>query len=131
MLLRLPSGPLLLTLLTLGGTIQIAALPLATIESTLMRQLPQGVLGCHMHHGFQFIGESIPLGPWSPAWPRCPEAYRGGKSRYRGKPTAPTHRNEPACPGCNRLRDGSSWFDRVRWTICGTRSDPLLCPRPL
>src|SRR5260370_12999769 len=57
MLLRLPSGPLLLTLLTLGGTIQIAALPLATIESTLMRQLPQGVLGCHMHHGFQFIGE--------------------------------------------------------------------------
>ena len=54
---RLPGGPLLLPQPALGGTIKIAALALSAIEPALLRQLSQGVLGRHMHHRFQFIGE--------------------------------------------------------------------------
>ena len=50
MLLRLPSGPLLLPPPALAGTIKIAALPFPAVEPALLRQLPQGVLGRHMHH---------------------------------------------------------------------------------
>src|SRR5260370_31567913 len=56
-LLGLPSGPLLLPTLALSGTVKITALPLSARESMLLRQLPQGILGRDLHHGFQFIGE--------------------------------------------------------------------------
>ena len=53
----LPGGPLLLPPPALTGAIKIASFQLSAMEPALLRQLPQGVLGRHMNHRFQFIGE--------------------------------------------------------------------------
>ncbi len=56
-LLRLPGGPLLLAPLTFLGTIQIAARHFSAAEPIPLHQVPQGILGGHVHHCVQFVGE--------------------------------------------------------------------------
>jgi len=76
---RLPRGPLLLPQPTLGGTIEIAALALSAIEPALLRPTGARVLGRHMHHRFQFIGEVSGRGPGSPACRRVQQRAVAGK----------------------------------------------------
>ena len=60
--LRLARGPLLLPPPALVGAIKIAAAQFPAVEPALLHQPPQGVLGRHLHHRVQFVGEAARRG---------------------------------------------------------------------